>query len=212
MYKEWHASEELLRGLEDGTRCRVYGEDLLMTRDELAGMIDHTQLAADTAERDIDRLCEEAAEYGFACVSINPTWIVRCAERLAGTGVGANATIGFPLGANTTHVKAAEARDAVERGATEVDMVMNVGALKSGFVEQVESKTSPLWSKVPARRPVKVILETSLLDDVEKATACEIAVRAGAAFVKTATGFGPGGATAVTLRRVFGALGRASSR
>ncbi len=178
-----------------------------MTRAELAGLIDHTLVKAYATQVDITELCDEAVQNGFASVSINPAWTSYCAKRLAGTSVRVNPTIGFPLGANAAHIKVEEARDAVRNGAAEVDMVINIGALKSGFPRFVEQEIGAVVRAVPGV-PVKVILETGYLNTEEKITVCEMSVRAGAAFVKTCTGFGHSGATVedVTLmRRVVGA-------
>ncbi|MCC6796227.1 MAG: deoxyribose-phosphate aldolase [Candidatus Hydrogenedentes bacterium] len=178
-----------------------------MTRSELAKMIDHTVLRADAAQGDVAALCDEAVHNGFAAVSINPAWVSFCAKKLEGSGVLVNATIGFPLGANTAAVKVAEARDAVKNGATELDMVINVGALKSGYAEFVEKEIAAVV-KAAEGVPVKVILETSLLNTDEKIAVCEMAMRAGAAFVKTSTGFGRAGATTddvALMRQVVGA-------
>lgn len=177
-----------------------------MTRIELAKMIDHTVLRADAAQADIAALCDEAVQYGFAAVSINPTWVALCAKRLEGSGVRVNATIGFPLGANTAGTKVAEAREAVKNGADELDMVMNVGALKSGYADYVEREIAAVV-KAAEGVPVKVILETSLLTTEEKISVCEMANRSGAAYVKTSTGFARAGATTddvALMRQVVG--------
>lgn len=165
-----------------------------MTRAQLARLIDHTQLHAYATEIDIRELCNEAVENGFATVSINPAWASYCAKRLAGTPVGIDVCVGFPLGANTAYVKVEEARDAVRNGATEIDMVINVGALKSGYPAFVEREIAAV-TKAVRGIPVKVILETSYLNREEKIIVCEMAMRSGAAFVKTSTGYGHGGAT-----------------
>ena len=163
---------------------------------DLARYIDHTLLGPDATAEDIDQLCAEADRYGFASVCINPTWVKRAANNLRGTGVPVCTVIGFPLGATTTEVKAMEARKALRDGAREVDMVINIGALKSGDHELVYDDIAKV---VDAAHEVgaicKVILETSLLTDEEKVIASALAKRAMADFVKTSTGFGPGGAT-----------------
>ena len=177
-----------------------------MTRVQLAKMIDHTQVRAFATQNDITELCEVALQCGFASVSINPVWTAFCAKRLAGANVGINPTIGFPLGANTARIKVEEALEAVKNGATEVDMVMNVGALKSGFPSFVEREIAAVVKAV-GRVAVKVILETSYLTTEEKIAACEISRRAGAAFVKTSTGFGRSGASTedvALMRQVVG--------
>jgi len=163
---------------------------------DLAKYIDHTLLGADATAVDIDQLCEEADRYRFASVCINPTWVKRAATYLRGTGVPVCTVIGFPLGATTPEVKAMEARKALRDGAREVDMVINIGALKSGDHELVYEDIAKV---VDAAHEVgaicKVILETALLSDEEKVIASALAKRARADFVKTSTGFGPGGAT-----------------
>lgn len=164
-----------------------------MTREELVRVIDHTQVKAYATQVDIAELCDEAIANRFATVTVNPAWTSYCAKRLKGTGVGISPTIGFPLGANTARIKVAEARDAVRNGATELDMVINLGALKSGFPAFVEKEISAVVKSV-GDIPVKVILETSYLSDEEKVTVCTISREAGAAYVKTSTGFGAAGA------------------
>ncbi len=163
---------------------------------DLARYIDHTMLNPDATAEDIDLLCAEADQYKFASVCINPTWVRRAAANLRGTGVPVCTVIGFPLGATTSEVKAAEARKALRDGAREIDMVINVGALKSGDHEVVYGDIAKV---VDAAHEVgalcKVILETALLTDEEKVIASALAKRARADFVKTSTGFGPGGAT-----------------
>lgn len=163
---------------------------------DLAKYIDHTLLGADATATDIDQLCDEADRYRFASVCINPTWVKRAANNLRGTGVPVCTVIGFPLGATTPEVKAMEARKALRDGAREVDMVINIGALKSGDHDLVYDD---IVKVVDAAHEVgaicKVILETALLTDEEKVVASALAKRARADFVKTSTGFGPGGAT-----------------
>lgn len=175
----------------------------------VAGAIDHTLLKPDATAADIDKLCQEAAEWKFATVCVNPTWVARAAARLRGSGVGVCSVVGFPLGATTPDVKQYEARRAIFNGAAEIDMVINVGALKSGDIRTV---TDDIRAVVGACQECgvtsKVIIETALLTDEEKVTACTLAKAAGADFVKTSTGFGPGGATAADvalMRRVVGA-------
>jgi len=157
-------------------------------------MIDQTRLNAYATLDDINQLCDEAAAYGFAAVSVNPAWTSYCAKRLKGRGVAVNAVVGFPLGANTSQTKVEETREAVRHGATEIDMVINIGALKSGYAEFVETEIAAVV-KAAAGAPVKVILETGYLSPEEKVAVCKMSMRAKAAFVKTATGFGVSGAT-----------------
>jgi deoxyribose-phosphate aldolase len=163
-------------------------------RVELNKYIDHTLLKPDATQEMIDKLCEEAKQYRFASVCVNPIWVSRAAKALVGSDVKVCTVIGFPLGANTPAVKAAETRDAISNGAQEVDMVINIGAIKSGNWDLVKED---IRAVVEAANGVlvKVILETGLLTDEEKQTACNICVEAGADYVKTSTGFGPGGAT-----------------
>lgn len=166
----------------------------MLNRAELARRIDHTLLRSHASQEDIALLCDQAVENGFRTVSINPAWVSYCARRLDGTPVGVDACVGFPLGATTAHVKVEEAREAVGNGATEIDMVINIGALKSGYAQFVEKEITAVV-KAAGDAAVKVILETSCLTDAEKAAVCEMSIRAGAAFVKTSTGFAQGGAT-----------------
>lgn len=175
---------------------------------EVAGLIDHTLLKPDAAATEIEKLCREAAEFHFATVCVNPTWVAFCARLLRGTGVGVCSVVGFPLGATTPDVKHYETRRAIFDGATEIDMVMNIGALKSSdlrLVEQdIEAVTQPCREHGVAS---KVIIEAALLSDEEKVTASTLTKAAGADFVKTSTGFGPGGATVgdvMLMRRVVG--------
>ena len=175
----------------------------------VAAMIDHTLLKPDATRTDIDKLCREAAEFHFATVCVNPVWVADAARRLRGTGVGVCSVVGFPLGATTADVKHYETRRAIYDGATEIDMVINVGALKSGDLRTVERDIEAVVE--PCRQCgaiSKVIIEAALLTDEEKVTACTLSKAAGADFVKTSTGFGPGGATAADvalMRRVVGA-------
>lgn len=161
----------------------------------LAGMIDHTLLRADATQAEIMKLTEEAKKYTFASVCVNPTWVAYAAEQLSGTEVKVCTVIGFPLGAATSAVKAWEAKDAIANGATEVDMVINIGALKDGNAELVEKDIRAVVEAAAGKALVKVIIETCLLSDEEKVLACKLAVKAGADFVKTSTGFSTGGAT-----------------
>lgn len=178
----------------------------------IASMIDHTLLKPDATKRQVEELCREAKEYGFASVCVNPSYAKLCAELLRDTRVRVCTVIGFPLGATTTEAKVHEAEQAIADGARELDMVINVGLLKSGEYNFVEHDIEAVAST--ARRSsvlTKVIIETGLLTDEEKVRACLIAKRAGANFVKTSTGFSKGGATAgdiALMRKVVGsALG-----
>jgi len=170
----------------------------------IAALIDHTMLRPETTRADIIKLCAEARQYGFATVCINPYWVPLAASELAGTPVKVCTVAGFPLGATSTESKVAESTAALRAGAREVDMVINVGALRSGDVDTVKLDIQAVTQVChDAGAIVKVILETALLDDAQKVTACKLAQAAGADFVKTSTGFGPAGATVqdVTLMR-----------
>jgi deoxyribose-phosphate aldolase len=177
--------------------------------DGVAGVIDHTLLKPDASKGDIEKLCREAAEFKFATVCVNPVWVAHAAVRLRGTSVKVCSVVGFPLGATTADVKHYETRRAIYDGAAEIDMVINVGALKSGDLRTVERDIEAVVE--PCRQcgvVSKVIIEAALLTDEEKVTACTLSKAAGADFVKTSTGFGPGGATAADvalMRRVVGA-------
>ncbi|TBW22279.1 deoxyribose-phosphate aldolase [Arcanobacterium bovis] len=158
-------------------------------------MIDHTLLKPDATRAQVEQLCSEAIEWGMGAVCVNPTWIKTCAELLSGSDVNICTVVGFPLGAMTSEAKAYEAKDAVAAGATEVDMVINIGAVKDGDWALVEADIAAVV-EASAGALVKVILETCLLTDEEIVRASEAAVKAGADFVKTSTGFSTGGATA----------------
>lgn len=165
-----------------------------MKKQEIAAMIDHTLLKAFATPAQIEQLCKEAAEYHFASVCVNPAYVALAAKLLKGTGVKVCTVIGFPLGANTSAVKAFETKDAIANGAEEVDMVINVGAMKAGDYELVEKDMKAVVDAANGTL-VKVIIETCYLTDEEKVLACKAASKAGADFVKTSTGFGTGGAT-----------------
>lgn len=169
--------------------------------ENIAGMIDHTLLKANAVKKDIEKLVNEAKEYHFASVCINPTWVRTAAEMLADTpDVKVCTVIGFPLGANTPETKAFEAKNAIENGAAEVDMVINIAALKDNQYELVERDIRAVVDAAKGKALVKVIIETCLLSDEEKVRACELSVKAGADFVKTSTGFSTGGATIEDIR------------
>ena len=161
----------------------------------IAGLIDHTLLKPDATKSQIEKLCKEAKEHKFASVCVNPTWVKFASEQLKGSDVMVCTVIGFPLGANTPEVKAFEVSDAISNGANEVDMVINIGALKDRNLELVERDIRAVVDTSKGRAGSKVIIETSLLTDEEKVIACELSVKAGADFVKTSTGFNGGGAT-----------------
>jgi deoxyribose-phosphate aldolase len=174
----------------------------------VAGLIDHTLLKPDATAQDIETLCAEAAQFGFATVCINPIWVALAARLLRGTPVGVCSVVGFPLGATTPDVKQYETGRAIFDGAREIDMVINIGALKSGdyrlVTEDIEAVVKPCRT---AGAISKVIIEAALLTDEEKVAASTLSKAAGADFVKTSTGFGPGGATVADvslMRRVVG--------
>lgn len=161
---------------------------------EMNKMIDHTLLRADALQQEIETLCHEAKTYQFASVCVNPFWVFKAAELLSGTGVMVCTVVGFPLGATSTNAKVGETKQAIQDGADEIDMVINIGALKSGMDKVVEQDIAEVV-KAAGGKTVKVIIETSLLTDAEKVKASELSKSAGAHFVKTSTGFSTGGAT-----------------
>lgn len=162
---------------------------------ELNRMIDHTILKADATKDDVMKIIEEAKKYHFYSVCLNPTWVSLAAKELQGAPVAVCTVIGFPLGANTSEVKAFEVKNAIENGADEVDMVINIGELKDGNYDKVQKDIEAVVEAAKDQALVKVIIETSLLERGEKIKACELAKAAGADFVKTSTGFSTGGAT-----------------
>ncbi|MDF2927013.1 MAG: deoxyribose-phosphate aldolase [Paenibacillaceae bacterium] len=165
----------------------------------LAAICDHTVLKPDTTRATLDRFCKEAIEWGFASVCVNPVNAKYVADRLKGSAVKTCTVIGFPLGANTSAIKAAEAKEAIANGAEEVDMVINIGALKDGLDDLVYLDIKAVVDAAVGQALVKVIIETCLLSDTEKVRACRIAKDAGADFVKTSTGMSVGGATAADI-------------
>ncbi|WP_066316567.1 deoxyribose-phosphate aldolase [Bacillus sp. FJAT-29814] len=174
----------------------------------IAKMIDHTLLKADATKEQIIKLAEEAKEYSFASVCVNPTWVKTAAELLKDSpDVKVCTVIGFPLGATTSETKAFETKNAIENGATEIDMVINVGALKDKQDDLVEQDIKAVVDAATGKAIVKVIIETSLLTDEEKKRACELSVKAGADFVKTSTGFSTGGATVEDIRLMRDTVG-----
>jgi deoxyribose-phosphate aldolase len=192
------------------------GAERLSASDKLTGIdssiaasIDHTLLRPDATAADIRKVCAEARKHGFASVCVNPYWVSLVAAELAGSPVKVCTVIGFPLGANTTAIKVAETEAAIRVGAQEIDMVQNVGELRGGNYDAVREDIRAVVNAAHAGGAiVKVILETALLDDNQKAVACTLAKIAGAEFVKTSTGFGPHGATAhdvALMRQVVGA-------
>ncbi|QNU66965.1 deoxyribose-phosphate aldolase [Ruminiclostridium herbifermentans] len=167
---------------------------------KIAGLIDHTALKPDTTREQIILLCKEAIEYKFASVCVNPCYVKLCSELLKDYSIKVCTVIGFPLGATTTATKVAEAEEAVKNGATEVDMVINVGAIKSGDYDFVRSDIAAVVQAVEGKALVKVILETCLLTEDEKVQSCIICKEVGADFVKTSTGFSTGGATVEDIK------------
>ncbi len=166
---------------------------------DLAKYIDHTLLKPQADENAVKTLCGEARKYGFFSVCVNPYWVPFCKKQLQGSGVKVCTVIGFPLGANTTQTKVFEAKDALQNGADELDMVINIGALKSGDWDTVLKDIQAVRAAAE-NFTLKVIIETSVLTTEEKIKACELAAQAGADFVKTSTGFTGGGATAEDVR------------
>jgi deoxyribose-phosphate aldolase len=198
-----------LRGVIDAGATRVGLHASGGAPAGVASMIDHTLLKPDATRKNIEELCREAAQFKFATVCVNPTWVALSSRLLAGSGVGVCSVVGFPLGATTPDVKGYETQRAIFDGAREIDMVINVGALKSGDLSAVERDIEAVT--LPCRSCgalSKVIIEAALLTDDEKITACTLAKAAGADYVKTSTGFASGGATAADvalMRRVVGA-------
>ena len=198
-----------LRGVLDAGATRLGLHATGGAAGPVSSMIDHTLLKPDATRGDIEKLCREAREFQFATVCVNPGWVAAAASLLRGSGVGVCSVVGFPLGATTADVKNYETRRAIFDGATEIDMVINIGALKSGDLRTVERDIEAVVE--PCRQCgalSKVIIEAALLTDEEKITACTLSKAAGADFVKTSTGFAAGGATAADvalMRRVVGA-------
>jgi deoxyribose-phosphate aldolase len=179
-----------------------------MTPDRVAELIDQTLLKPDATRRQIEALCREALEWRFAAVCINPAWVTLAARLLRGSATAVCTVAGFPLGATTGDVKAYEAQRAIADGAREVDMVLHVGALKSGNRDDVRRDIEAVTNACRAGRALcKVIIEAALLTADEKVTACTLAKAAGADFVKTSTGFGPGGATVADVALMRRAVG-----
>jgi deoxyribose-phosphate aldolase len=203
-----HCGDKVRKVMAAGAERVSYGGDGARVPADLARYIDHTLLKPEATAAQIDRLCDEAREYGFAAVCVNPAWVRRAALRLKGSEVKVASVVGFPLGASAPEVKAYEARRALRDGAREIDMVINVGALKGGDYELVErdiAGVSDACREVGALN--KVILEAALLTDEEKVVASRLAKAARAHYVKTSTGFGPGGATVFDVALMREAVG-----
>ena len=188
-----------LRGILDAGATRLGLHAAGGATGGVASMIDHTLLKPDATRQEIETLCREAAQYEFASVCVNPTWVTTCARALQGSRVKVCSVVGFPLGATTADTKHFETRRAIFDGACEIDMVINVGALKSGDLRTVERDIEAVTGPCREAGAVsKVIIEAALLTDDEKVSACTLAKAAGADFVKTSTGFGPGGRLRMT--------------
>jgi deoxyribose-phosphate aldolase len=197
-----------LQGVIDAGAARLGLHATGGAPDGVAGLIDHTLLRPDATRSEVETLCDEAARFGFASVCVNPAWIALCAAKLHGTPVAVCSVVGFPLGATTPDVKHYETRRVIFDGAREVDMVINIGALKSGDLRTVERDIEAVTGPCrDARVTSKIIIEAAYLTDEEKVAACTLAKAAGADFVKTSTGFAPTGATVADvalMRRVVG--------
>ncbi len=197
----------MVQGMVDHGASRVgAGPDVTRLNGNLPRYIDHTLLKPDATRDKIEKLCREAREFHFASVCVNPTWVAYCAELLQGSDVAVCTVVGFPLGATTPEAKAFETRQAVHQGASEIDMVINIGRLKSGMYDAVRDDIAAVVEAAEGKI-VKVIIETCYLTDEEKIKACILAMEARAHFVKTSTGFGPAGATVgdvALMRRVVG--------
>lgn len=174
---------------------------------EIANMIDHTLLKPDSTKEQIINLCKEAKEYQFATVCVNPYWVPTVTQELKGSEVGITTVIGFPLGSTSTTTKMSETRDAIHAGATEIDMVINIGELKSGNDEAVRKDIEGVVLAANKAAVIKVIIETGYLTNEEKQKACKLSKEAGADFVKTSTGFGPGSATPEDIALMREAVG-----
>jgi deoxyribose-phosphate aldolase len=190
------------------SKSSPFSPDLGSIDKSIAALIDHTILKADATPHEIETVCAEAVQYGFASVCINPSFVPRCKHLLKGTSVKVCTVIGFPLGASSTASKSDETKHAIRDGAEEIDMVLHVGMLKSGNFDYVLDDIAAVVRVAHSQNAiVKVILETSLLNDDEKRTACRLAQEAGANFVKTSTGFSAGGATEHDIALMRNAVG-----
>ena len=203
-----HSADKVRSVLAAGATRVSYNGSGADVPTDLAGFIDHTLLRPDATASEIDRMSAEAREFGFASVCVNPVWIKRVAESLKGSDVVACAVVGFPFGASMPDIKSMEARRAIRDGAREIDMVINVGALKSGDYALVERDVAGVAEACrEAGALCKVILETAMLTDEEKVIGSRLAVKARADFVKTSTGFGGGGATVYDVALMREAVG-----
>lgn len=179
-----------------------------MNKKDLASYIDHTALKPDIVIDDIQKLCDEAIKYSFASVCVNPCYVFIAKEFLKNSDVKVCTVIGFPLGATTTEVKAFESAQAIENGADEIDMVINIGALKEGKYNYVENDIKAVYEVCKGKALLKVIIETCLLDDKQKIEACKLAVSAGADYVKTSTGFSVSGASVSDIELMRTTVGK----
>ncbi len=185
---------------------KIFDEVKIMN---LAKYIDHTILKPDVTDQDVIKICDEAKTHHFYSVCVNPYFVSLVAKELQGTAVKVTSVIGFPLGASTSEIKALEAKKAVEDGANEIDMVINVSALKDGKYEYVQKDIEAVVNAIKGKAILKVIIEACLLTDAEKVKACELSKAAGAQFVKTSTGFSTGGATEADVRLMKQTVGEA---
>jgi deoxyribose-phosphate aldolase len=205
---ELNTSDETLTTTRGGFDAAAFARSALAAPARLAAVLDHTLLKPEATRDQILALCGEAAEHRFACAMVNPAWVPLATSVLAGTDIPVGVVIGFPLGANLCTTKRDEAREMVKLGARELDMVLNVGKLKSGLYEQVEADIRSVTEVGRAAGAVvKVILETCLLSMPEKLRAAEIVINAGADYLKTSTGFSTGGATAADVALLRGIAG-----
>ncbi len=203
-----HSSEKVRSVIAAGAARVSYVGNGADVPTDLAGFIDHTLLKPEASAAEVDRMCDEAMEYQFASVCVNPAWAKRVAERLRGSNVVTCCVAGFPLGATLPEMKAMEARRAIRDGAREIDMVINIGALRSGDFKTVERDIAGVADACRETGAIcKVIIEAALLEDEEKVIASQIAKRTKAHFVKTSTGFGPGGATVYDVALMREAVG-----
>lgn len=205
---EPNTPDEVVAAARGTFDAAAFANKTLETPARLAAVLDHTLLKPEATREQVLTLCREAAEHHFACAMVNPTWVPLATSTLGGTGVPVGVVIGFPLGANLSTTKRDEAREMVKLGARELDMVLNIGMLKSGLYDQVETDIrSVVEVGHAAGALVKVILETCLLSIPEKLRAAEIVIAAGADFLKTSTGFSTGGATAADVALLRGIAG-----
>jgi deoxyribose-phosphate aldolase len=205
---EPNTSEERIVATRGTFDAAGFASNALATPATLAALLDHTLLKPEATRDQVVALCHEAAEHRFACAMVNPTWVPLATSVLAGTGIPVGVVIGFPLGASLTTTKRDEAREMVKMGARELDMVLNIGMVKSGFFDQAETDIrSVVEVGRAAGAVVKVILETCLLSLPEKLRAAEIVIHAGADYLKTSTGFSSGGATAADIALLRGIAG-----